>query len=104
MLKHYLPKLHDSVLVALQLRWEHGELAIHLEHHDQAMHLTATGVRQMVIPREEPWGPSEYVDAISLTPADEAGLQRMEIEMQSGDVIVVFARAFDVTGAQFGHQ
>ncbi len=39
------------------------------------------------IPREDSWGPSTSVNQIELDAPDDAGLQRLTIEMQTGDLI-----------------
>jgi len=53
-----------------------------------AVRMTMTGVCCLRCPHEAPWGESSSVNVIKTVEVPENGI-RLEIEMQSGDVIVV---------------
>jgi hypothetical protein len=52
-------------------------------------------VTKLACPRENPWGPSGSVNEVRGPIAVGDGIDRMEVEMQSGDTISVDGKAFD---------
>jgi hypothetical protein len=104
-----LPRLHDATLVRLECRWEDGYTVVHLRTGDPSVpeaQLVAVAVRRVEFSRVHPWGPSSSVNEVRgpFHLPDEEGT-RMEIEMQSGDVIVLHAGGFHLGGAElFGEQ
>ncbi len=52
--------------------------------------IRASGVTRIEVPLHHPWGPSVSVNEVRL------GAQRLEVEMQSGDRIVVEAQELEV--------
>ncbi|MDF3065355.1 MAG: hypothetical protein K0R38_956 [Polyangiaceae bacterium] len=89
--------LHDASLHALTFDWVSARLIVRLsvffaEGTDAApTELIFHGVTWVDVPRENPWGPSAFVNSPSFEPPDVHVL-----EMQSGDVIKVRAEAFDL--------
>lgn len=86
------------MLVSLEVRWKAGEVVVHLRHWE-APHLRIVGVavRDVQCPRRLPWGPSASVnDVRGPARADDGAGERLEIEMQSGDTIVLVAERFEV--------
>ena len=89
--------LHDAVLKRLEFDWKARtltmELAVFHSRDEAAIPsiLTFSGVRHMSIPREDPWGPSIFVNGNSFCPPD-----LYKIEVQSGDVIEIRAASFDL--------
>jgi hypothetical protein len=83
--------LHDSVLEKGELSWEQGDTQLVLRYHAEGTsrigRLTCHGTAKLLCPREFPWGPSRSVNEVR--EAREQELVRLEVEMQSGDVIVV---------------
>lgn len=81
--------LHDATLVALQLDWTSGVVILSIR--------TATGDVRLVVassvgvrcPRECPWGPSASIGSARVVAEAKGGVMRLEIEMQSGDLLVV---------------
>lgn len=88
-------QLHDATLVGLEFNWSEAEARLLLRV-AQLPHTIVTGdhVRLLEVPHEEPWGPSVSVNAVRGPAVQEDGWHRLEIEMQTGDVIAIEARAF----------
>ena len=82
------PDLHDAVLMEVRIDWAEHEAALHFRHVDGPLGATVHGFSRVVLPRDEPWGPSNSVYAVK-TARSESGGVRLELEMQSGDVLVV---------------
>ena len=81
---------HDATLLSVTADWSAGTAAVHLRvaAAEQPIVITAGGVRDVRVPRQQPWGPSVSVNSLDLT------LTRLTIEMQSGDTIVIDAESF----------
>jgi len=79
--------LHDCTIEELRFFWQKGNLAITVWRHSKPLqksilcNLVLSGVTEIFIPHESPWGPSNEINSASF----ENGL--CKIEMQSGDVI-----------------
>jgi hypothetical protein len=88
-------RLHDTTLVAIDLLWQSGLLMIELKPSVADVHraeIRALRTRLLKSPRMFPWGPSVSINDVrgpQRTP-DGAAL-RVDIEMQSGDMIVIEA-------------
>lgn len=91
------PKLHDATLVRVVLLWDE-EAEVELEFRVdgfKSVVLKTSGVTNLTCPHENPWGPSVSVNEVRGPVEVRCGLHRMEIEMQSGDTIVVEAKTFE---------
>lgn len=88
-------RLHDATLLSVTLNWESGYLMMSLRtgQHGEVV-LTGAGISYLEVPHRSPWGSSVSINEVRGPDQDPAGCQRVEIEMQSGDVIVL-------EGAQF---
>lgn len=89
--------LHDATLLVIHFAWAEGRCTLHLATVDLGERaLVFTDVTEVHIPKEQPWGPSASINA-----AREAGPNRFEVELQSGDVLRVQAAgwAFGPVGA-----
>src|SRR4051812_10996331 len=90
--------LHDAVLYRVSLEWEQrvfsAEVAIFLDCSKPAVpaSLSFNGVRSVRLTREEPWGPSVFINRQYKT-----GPTTYAIETQSGDVIEIDADGFSLT-------
>ena len=87
--------LHDATLDGLSLDWEAGLLrfGIRLESYQVThLELRAIEVKRLSCPRREEWGRSSYVNEVRGPVVINEGGGRLEIEMQSGDVIEIEAR------------
>jgi hypothetical protein len=58
--------------------------------------LSATGIRKLRLPREFPWGFSDWISGIDGPNQISGGLLILKIEMQSGDVIEIVAEKFEL--------
>jgi hypothetical protein len=95
-------QLHDATLVRLECRWEDGCTTVHLRTGVSSFpeaQIVANGARRIECPRLHPWGASVSINEVRgpVTLPDEQG-SRLEIEMQTGDVIVLEAEAFRLMG------
>ena len=89
-------RLHDAILDEIVIDWERGAVRVHLGVTDSEKRvLTAHGVTKLVMPREHPWGPSVWINKTE-GPADANGSKVLKIEMQSGDVLEITARDFEL--------
>lgn len=74
--------LHDAILREVCFAWEAGCCTLNVVTVEGEQQLVFTDVTGLNIPKEQPWGPS-----VSINAARECGLNRFEIELQSGDVL-----------------
>ena len=89
--------MHDWTLKSVLFEWKLARVTISLEGTNalEAL-LVADGVVGLHVPQEKPWGPSVSVNEV-VGPSDAGnGLQKLSIEMQSGDVMTIVARAFQL--------
>ena len=83
--------LHDATLLHIELDWPGGSAAVRFRAvPGVAVVLRASGVLGVSVPRRHPWGPSISVNSAHLSRSQD-GTDRLDIEMQSGDAIVVEA-------------
>jgi len=87
--------LHDATLEKLSLDWRSGHADVFLRAATGVVILRASGVTNLVCPRLHPWGRSSSVNEVR-GPLAQNGHSILEIEMQSGDVIVIEAASFAV--------
>jgi hypothetical protein len=91
-----LKELHDAVLIDLKISWENAELQFTFGIFDastggeKTVKLLARGFTSLKCPRNQPWGPSIFVNEIRTDKLDKEIL--LTIEMQSGDVIEASVR------------
>ena len=53
-------------------------------------------MHELSVPRTFPWGPSVSVNTVEGPVKQENGLAVLSMEMQSGDLIRIVARSFDL--------
>jgi hypothetical protein len=120
-----LASLHDSCLTGVEVSWASGIARIVIEVNTTAARagslpladsqllegpgasepdfagpvvIECHGLRSLAIPREEPWGPSNYINAVILK-ANDRGVQ---VEMCSGDVIDIVSDDVTIVHAGSG--
>ncbi len=93
--------LHDAVVESIVVGWDkfawvHFNLAPNGAYvkPPRPLRLIGTELKHIECPQRNPWGPSDFVNGVEERKVD--GGTRLEIEMQSGDVIVVEATSFEV--------
>lgn len=93
-----LADLHDASLrsITVDVDGATASLALELTRTGAGPHeltLVAHGWRALSVPKREPWGRAAvwYVNEVRGPWAIASGLQRVEIEMQSGDVLEIEA-------------
>ncbi|WP_438024035.1 hypothetical protein [Sorangium sp. So ce233] len=94
--------LHDATLETIELRWESGEVRLRVRTGDAEQPqcvVVASSVRRVECERQLPWGFSASINEVRGPSPAEGELARVEIEMQSGDVIRIEAVDFCVRGA-----
>ena len=87
--------MHDWVLRSIAFDWKAGRVTILFDTYQKGtVSLTAEGVVDVYIPSKKPWGPSVHVNEVRELRAGASKRRKLEIEMQSGDVISITARSF----------
>lgn len=90
-----LPNLHDATLIAVRVNWENALVTFELEPLPGAhVELTAREIRELNLTHREEWGPSVSVNSVEARTAD-GGETVLEIQMQSGDDIIVVCGSID---------
>jgi hypothetical protein len=85
---HDLRMLHDATLLRLEMDWKDGEASIVFRMADGPRALGVSDVRHLTCPRQHPWGRSVSVNEVRVA-SPSSDLVRVEIEMQSGDVLTI---------------
>lgn len=87
--------MHDWTLVSISLEWRSSTVVVTLlDRTSMPREITARGIRQIAVSHDEPWGPS--VSVLGYRCSAEAGVSRLQIEMQSGDLINIAADTLDM--------
>jgi hypothetical protein len=83
-------ELHDATLLHLTANWQKGEVRVALRAlGSRLVTIVAANMTLLNWPRLQPWGESASVNEVRVQTANDP--RRLEIEMQSGDVIVIEA-------------
>jgi hypothetical protein len=89
-----LTRMHDWTLVGLTLNWRAGSLALDFKTADGPVVVNTKGLTFLEVPRRHEWGPSVSVNEVRLSTVSKG--QRLDIEMQSGDEIVIIAATIEL--------
>lgn len=84
-------RLHDATLIAVTTDWASGVTHVRVRLSDDAARGARIKITELVLlrcPREQPWGPSVSINEVRLLSLQD-GRKRLEIEIQSGDVIEI---------------
>lgn len=79
---------HDATLRRLPCDWAAARVSIELTTADRDVVIEATGLSRLEVNHREEWGPSVSVNTVLRRN------HRLDIEMQSGDMITVEALRF----------
>ena len=88
-------RLHDATVTSIDYKWEDKSVSVVGERYDfiskkvLEFRILFTSVKLLTIPHAEDWGPSNSI--LETTKLNEAEYQ---IQMQSGDLIVINAESF----------
>jgi hypothetical protein len=89
-------RMHDWLLLDIHFAWADGRVTIRLRSNvSRSDNLIANDVSDLHVPKLKEWGPSSSINRIRGPDIDKSGAQKLEIEMQSGDVIKIEAMSFD---------
>jgi hypothetical protein len=85
------PNLHDATLLDLSVQWgKASTLTARFQRSDrQLVLLKVSDLKLLHCPHENPWGASVSVNTVTSTSGSRTGSQRISIEIQSGDTILV---------------
>jgi hypothetical protein len=95
-----LPNLHDAILESVEIDWQAATATLRLElvgDPPPTLALVLSGVREVHISREEPWGPSVQVNVAEYLDTNQQGDLTLRLELQSGDEIRLRAKSLELT-------
>lgn len=89
--------LRGATLVYLQLDWTSGKLRMTFRGEDASdrVKIEATNISSLQCPRRFPWGESIAVKEVRAPVMTNEG-SMLEIQMQSGDLLILIAECFDL--------
>ena len=90
--------LHDATFLSAAFEWKVAKATLTFELFGERRegYLIAEGVIDLHIPQKLDWGQSVSVNELRGPSKMEHGLYKIEIEMQTGDVISIVARSFQM--------
>jgi hypothetical protein len=94
-----LPNLHDAVMEGIEIDWKSATATLRfglVGDPPPKLALVFGGLREIHIPREQPWGPSVFVNVAEYV-ADNGDDLAVRIEMQSGDDITLRAKSVGIS-------
>lgn len=95
--KLYSESLHDSTLIRFELDWDSGVLEVILQSDPDSERLEVIRgfqVQDFRCPRKFPWGKSISIASVRFS--EQPTCTHLEIQMQSGDVVVIEAASFEM--------
>lgn len=91
--------LHDATLKHISVEWDEGicEVTLSLSSApSRTAVVSVIGLRNLVLPRMAPWGASNSVNRAFLMLHDSGQSSTLQIEMQSGDTILIEASSITI--------
>ena len=93
-----MDRMHDWTLIGVSFEWRSARASLEFEDAEAKKRtLTAEQVRLLEVPKENEWGPSVSVNEALEEPGPDGAGRMLRIEMQSGDVIRVWAANVTMT-------
>jgi hypothetical protein len=87
--------LHDATLVAVRVHWADGTCIVEVDHGTLGIcFLTFSAMTLLTLPRKQSWGRSVSINSFSMPSTG-----RYEIEVQSGDLIIIEASEMTLTAS-----
>lgn len=90
--------MHDWIVLSVNLDWKSARAVIKFRSDKGEESLVADGVVVLNVTQRNVWGPSVSVNGLVGPHETEDGKTKTEIEMQSGDRIVVVAETIGFEG------
>ncbi len=95
-LNEQIGSLHDAVLLTIEMRWAEGTVTLGVNSASGVKRIIVEQVTRLECPREYPWGRSVCINELRFgLPLSTVGFE-IEIEMQSGDVLLIYGGAVRV--------
>ena len=88
-IKSVVGPLHDAVLLSIDMLWAEGIVTLGIRTATGAKRIVVEEVTRLECPREYPWGRSVCINDVRIGDPPPSGGFRVELEMQSGDVLVL---------------
>jgi hypothetical protein len=89
--------LHDATLLRIEVDWASSSVVMYIRTGTVGeLRLEVAGASHLEVPHHNPWGPSVSINEVRGPSGLPGGPQRLEIEMQSGDVLVVEGARFSL--------
>lgn len=92
--------LHDSTLKNISVNWHERicEMTLTLTSNPiRPAVINSVGLNKLILFNEAPWGQSSSINKADLTLKKDSQLYILQIEMQSGDTIVIEARSIIIS-------
>jgi len=89
------PNLHDATLIDITLRWG-KQAALEVRFRDCGPRIVTLRIGDVTLlhcPHDNPWGPSVSVNEVRVAVTPPEAPLRIEIEVQSGDTVVMEGRS-----------
>jgi hypothetical protein len=92
--------MHDWTLVSIVVEWMKGIVTITFDTYEfNHVILTADGLIELIVPKHNEWGESVSVNKACGPVPLENGNYRLELEIQSGDTIILEAKSIQMPNA-----
>jgi hypothetical protein len=89
--------MHDWTLLSILFEWGAGRVTLSFRNSGlEPASLVAASVTELHVPQLNEWGSSVNVYKVIGPSPTEKGLQGLEIQMQSGDLIRIVAASFQL--------
>jgi hypothetical protein len=95
-LNETVARLHDAVLLSIDVLWAQGIARLRFRSAAGSVCLVITQVTFVECPRRLPWGRSECVNEVRVAPDPSGAGVRATVEMQSGDSLLIDGTAIVV--------
>src|SRR5215469_6118687 len=89
-----MTKMHDWTLLSIHFEWKTAVVRLSFRDNRSPVSVLAEGVVDLHVPQVREWGPSVSVNKVRGPSNETNRLSKLEIEMQSGDVITIVASSF----------
>jgi hypothetical protein len=89
--------MHDWTLLSITYEWKTARVVMSFETtQGRTESVSAEGVSDLRVPQKNAWGRSVSVNKVKGPHEDANGRKTLEIEMQTGDVVMIEALTFRI--------